>query len=98
MPVRVLGALHRRVVVDVWGGPVLGHRIADMAGDRLAGAVKAALLDPAAKILQRRAFGVECDRRRLRHRVRRDGEHAGLIGERGLDHGLLAGVVQSTDV
>ena len=80
---------HRGVVVRRPLGAGLDERVADVAGDRLAGAVIAALLDPAAQLLDRRLRGVEGHRRGLRDRVGLDGEHARPVPEHLLDDRLL---------
>ena len=98
VPMGVVGALHRGVVVGRVLGAGLGHRVADVAGDRLAGAVIAALLHPSAQVLDRGLRGVEGHRRGLRNRVGVDGEHARPVAQRVLDDRLLGGVVQAADV
>ena len=99
VPIGRVGALHRRVVVDrALGAAGLGHRVADVARDRLAGAVIAALLHPSAQMLDRGLRGVEGHRRGLRNRVGVDGEHARPVAQRVLDDRLLGGVVQAADV
>ena len=74
-PCGVVGALDGRVVVRPRGRGS-AERVADVAGHRLAGAVVAALLDPAAQLLDRRLRRVEGDRRGLRDRVGVDRDHA----------------------
>ena len=76
---------------------MLGHRVADVAGHRLAGAVHSALLDPARSPRPRsgRVIRHGCG---LSDRVCLNGEDTGPRSERMLDHRLLRGVVQAADV
>ena len=76
----------------------LDERVADVAGRRLAGAVVAAVLDPAAQLLDRRRGRVERDRGGLRDGIGLDGEHARPVAEHLLDDRLLGRVVQAADV
>ena len=65
---------------------------------RLAGAVIAALLHPAAQVLDRGRVRIERHGRGLRDRVRLDTEHTGAPAEHLLDDRLLARVLQAADV
>ena len=76
VPVRRVGALARRVVMRAVGVR-LGQRVADVARRRLAGAVVAALLHPAAQVLDGGRARVERHGRGLRDRVGVDSEHPG---------------------
>ena len=91
VPVRVLRAPQRGLVVRhaLIRGVALRHRVAHVAGHRLAGAVVAALLDPAGQVGDGRVRGVEGDGCGLRDGVRVDGEYARAAAERMLDHHLL---------
>lgn len=66
------------------------HRIADVRGNRLAGAVISAFGHPCAQLGERGPPRVEDDRGRLRHRVDLDVEHAGPTAQYGRDGALLA--------
>ena len=76
--VGIVGALHRGVVVHhaLMGRGPLGHRIADVTGDRPAGAMLAALLHPDAQLRDRGPGGLEGHRRGLRDGIGIDGQHA----------------------
>ena len=84
-----------RLVVDVLSvpsdGPGLGHRVADVVGHRLAGAVVPAVAYPVAQVGHARAVGVVGDGRGLRHRARVHGEHTGSPGQDGFDDVLARG-------
>jgi hypothetical protein len=71
----MIGPIGRGVVVSRRKRFGVRERIADVTRHRSAGAVVAALLDPAAQLLDRRRVGVELDRGRLRDRVCVDFEH-----------------------
>ena len=75
--VRVLGALDGGVVERRCVAALLRQRVADMARNRAAGAVIAALLDPLLQRLDRRCPRVVFDGRRLRDRVRLHARDAG---------------------
>ncbi len=79
-------------------GALERKRVANMAGYRSAGAVVAALLDPAGEVLDGRRPGIEGDGGRLRDGVRLDVEDARPVPEHALDDGLLGRVVQTADV
>jgi hypothetical protein len=69
VPVPLIGALGRGVVVCRRVAALLSERVADVARNRAAGAVIAALFDPLLQRLDRRRLGVVLDRRRLRDGV-----------------------------
>jgi hypothetical protein len=75
--IRLLGALCRSMVVRLLAVFVC-ERVADVAGNRTAGAVEAALLDPLPELRDIDACRVVLHRRCLRHRIRLDREHAWL--------------------
>ena len=102
VPVAVclVGALRRSMVMR---HPVVprvrfGHRVADVAGYRLAGAVVAALLDPALKVCDRGVRRVEGDRGGLGDGIGLDREHARPTAQDLLDDRLLTGVKRAADV
>jgi len=99
MSVRLLGALHGRVVVchvlrDGW----VRHRVADVTRYGLPSAVEAALLDPLPQRLDGRPRGVERHRRRLTSRICLHFENTGTSAQDMLDRGLLGSIVQPPDV
>jgi hypothetical protein len=99
MSVRLLGALHRRVVVrHVLRHGGVRHRVANVTRHRLPGAVEAALLDPLPERLDGRPSWVECDRRGLTRRVCLDPEYTSSPAQDMLDDGLLGSKVQPPDV
>ena len=82
------------VPVRVRGRPRVGvavvlHRVADVTRHRPAGAVVAALLDPAAQLFERGDRVVELDGCRLGDRVRVHPADAGACAEASLDDLLL---------
>ena len=76
----------------------MGHRVAHVAGYRPAGAVVAALLDPAGEILDGGRPGIEGDGRRLCDGIRLDVKDARPVPEHAFCDGLLAGVVEPADM
>jgi hypothetical protein len=96
--VSLVGALNGVVIVRGRVAPFLGERIAAVARNRAAGAVIAALLDPALQRLDRGRPWLVLDGRRLCNRVRLDSENAGSSPEHLLDDRLLARIVKAADV
>ena len=94
--VRVVGALHRCVVVGAMVGR--DERVAEVPGSGLAGAVVAAVFDPATQCFDRRRLGIERDRGRLGNRIGFDGQHAGAVTEHLLHDRLLGRVMQTAHV
>jgi hypothetical protein len=76
----------------------LRERVADVARDRAAGAVVAALLDPRRKRFDRRLLGVELDGGSLRDRVRLDRKHARPRCQHTLDDRFLTRVMEAADM
>ena len=75
-----------------------GHGVADVAGDRLAGAVVAAVLDRSAEVRHRDAAGVVGHAGRLGYGVRFDPFDARNPPEHRFDCGLLRAAQDRTDV
>src|SRR4029453_10646561 len=80
------------------GGVRFQQRIADVVGNRLASAVQATLLDPAAQVSQRGLGRVVDHRGRLGHRVGLDPLDPRSAAEDGLDHRLLRAEQHRVDV
>ena len=98
-----LGDVHRVPrMLEVGGGRAgrrgLGHRVADVVGDRTARAVVAAVADPPDQLRHRRHPRVVGHQRRLRHRIRRHVDDSGPARESALHDVLRRGPVQATDV
>src|SRR5512132_647997 len=94
----MVGALNGGVVVHGCVAALLGEPVADVARNRAAGAVVAALLDPLLQRLDRRRLRVVLNRRRLRDRVCVHAGDARTVCQYPLDDGLLGGVVEIADV
>jgi hypothetical protein len=94
--VRLVGARGGRWVVRA----VIGRHewIADVAGDRLAGAVIAALAHPPAQFGDRGEIRVEGDRCGLGDRVGVNRDDAGAVTQHSLNDALLGRVLQPADV
>ena len=78
-----------RMMMDIGAGCRLQQRIAYVVRHRLARAVVTAVADPAGQLGHRSAFGVVCDRGRLRHRICINSENAGPAREHRFCHVFL---------